>query len=269
MMDSPGPIHIGAPHMNATRRKPFEVSTLDLLKTAAVLMMIADHIGLYLFPDPWLRIVGRGAAIIFGFLIGVSGATRVPPSWIVLGLSLTALNGWLYPHDAESKALDILISLALTRCLVPYFERLHADNPLLLVPVAIGLALVAEPLNAYLEYGPEVTLLAVLGVAIRLNAGQQGSTAARDAIALVAIVGMSIIALRHFHFEGMQVAGCVGVITSTVLALTRYRRKPVVIPGAAAPLIRFIGRNTLWIYAIHLALFMVIGQGDEPEPLEE
>ncbi|CAN0413637.1 unnamed protein product, partial [Phaeothamnion confervicola] len=126
--------------MGPARSLQAHVTTLDLLKTAAVAMMIADHVGLYLVAEPWLRIVGRGAAVIFGFLIGLSGSTRVPPSWIGLGISLTLLNGWLNPDDTESKALDILISLALTRMLTPYFERLHADSPLLLVPAPAAMA---------------------------------------------------------------------------------------------------------------------------------
>ena len=242
--------------------KRYEVSTLDLLKTAAVAMMIADHVGLYLYQDPWLRIVGRGAAIIFGFLIGISGSTRVPPSWVVLGIGLTLLQGRLYPDTDTGHALDILISLALTRNLMPYFERLHGDNPLLLVPAAVLMALIAQPVNIYLEYGPEVVLLALLGLAMRLDNGQHGARSARNGVALVALVGMNVIALLHFGFQGLQIAGCVAVISATVLILTAYRRAPVAVPGILAPVVRFTGRNTLWIYAVHLVIFMVLGQGD-------
>jgi hypothetical protein len=245
-----------------------QVTTLDLLKTAAAVMMIADHVGLYFLDEPWLRIAGRGAAIIFGFLIGLSGSTRVPPSWIGLGLGLTLLNGWVTPNDPEPHTLDILISLALTRMLVPCFERLHSANPLHLVPAAIAMALLSEPLNHYLEYASEVTLLALLGIAIRLDSGRHGAAPARDGIALVAIVGMNILALRHFGFTGWHALGCIATITGTIIVLTHYRRRTIGMPRWLAPVVSFCGRNTLWIYAIHLAAFMLLGHSAET-PTEE
>lgn len=228
------------------------VSTLDVLKFVAVALMIVDHVGLYFGDSNWLRVLGRPAAIIFGFLIGFSGSTRVPPAWIGLGLGLSLLEGWLFPQKLD-RAMDILISLALTRIAMPFFEHLHARVPLGLAPAAVVLLLVAGPLNAFLEYATEVTVVALLGLAVRLDRGRSGHAAARDAVVLVALAGLSLIAIRHFELNGWQAAACVTVIAGTLLALARFQRRPVAVPQAAGPLLRFVGRNTLWIYALHLA----------------
>jgi hypothetical protein len=233
------------------------VTTLDLVKCVGVTLMVADHVGLYLLDEPWLRILGRPAAIIFGFLIGMSGGTRVPPLWIGLGLGLSLLEGVLFPERSE-KSLDILISLALTRVAMPFFQDVHARHPMLLVPAAVLLLLIAEPLNQHLEYATEVTVVALLGLAIRLEKAGAGHRSGRDTLALVVLVGLSLIAIRHFELEGWQAATCALTIAFTVIALSRFERRPAASPALLAPVLRFGGRHTLWIYAVHLALFLLI-----------
>lgn len=241
----------------ATRAFAGGVTTLDLLKCVGVTLMVADHVGLYLLDEAWLRILGRPAAIIFGFLIGLSATTRVPPLWIGLGLGLSLLEGLLFP-DRSEKSLDILISLALTRAAMPFFADLHAKRPMLLVPAAVLLLLIAEPLNQHLEYATEVTVVALLGLAVRLSHQGPNQRSARDALALAVLVGLSLIAIRHFELQGWQAAMCASAIAFTVVALSRFERRPAVTPTFLNPLLRFGGRHTLWIYAVHLALFLLI-----------
>ena len=235
-----------------------EISTLDVLKCVAVALMIVDHVGLYFVAEePWLRVLGRPAAVIFGFLIGFSRSTRVPSSWVGLGVGLTLLNGWLFP-ESEDRSLDILVSLALTRILMPTLERLHAAQPLWLAPAAVGFALLIEPINAYLEYGTEVALMALLGLAVRLDQGGPAERTARDAVVLVALIGMSLTAIRHFGFMGWEAAGCTALLAVTMLVLASFERGRLAAPAWLAPLLRFCGRNTLWIYAVHLAAMMIV-----------
>lgn len=242
----------------ANPMRDLEVTTLDLLKVAAVALMIVDHVGLYLYASDWLRVLGRPAAVTFGFLIGFSRSRTVPGSWVALGLALTLLNRWLNP-DSDDHTLDILISLALTRISVPLFERLHDIHPMMLLPLALAMALVAEPLNDYLEYGTEVAIVALLGVAVRLDTGRRSERACRDALALVALVAITLVALRHFQFSGWLAVGCAAAIGATTLILSNFKRATLEAPGWLAPLLRFTGRNTLMIYAIHLALFQIAG----------
>jgi len=234
-----------------------EVATLDILKLAAVVFMLTDHVGLYLFETNWLRILGRPTAVIFGFLIGNARSRQVPPSWIALGLALTLIEEWL-DTDEEGTSLDILITLALTRIVMPYFDRLHAIEPRLLALVAVVLALLAEPVGKYLEYGTEVPLAALLGAAVRLNDGSRRDVGARDAVALVAICGLSLLAIRHFEFTGWEVVAATATFALTICVLSRFRRETVAAPAALAPLLRFVGHNTLWIYAAHVVVLQLV-----------
>lgn len=234
-----------------------EVSTIDVVKLVAVVLMLADHVGLYVFDNTWLRIAGRPVAVIFGFLIGYSASTRVPPSWVGLGIGLTLLNRWLFP-DGEDRVLDILVCLALTRIAMPFFDGVHKREPLLLVPIVAVLGLLTTSVNEFIEYGTEVPMLAILGAAVRLDQGRRGQTAARQAVALAAIVAISLISIRHFHLVGVQAAACVAIVALTITVLAGFRLHPVSVPAGLAPLLRWNGRHTLWIYAVHLAALQLL-----------
>src|SRR6187200_681550 len=70
------------------------VTTTDLWKLVGLLLVLIDHWGLLFADDPSWRVVGRAAAPIFFFFIGLARTRRVPWSWVVLGLVLTAVESW-------------------------------------------------------------------------------------------------------------------------------------------------------------------------------
>lgn len=248
-------------------------STLDVLKLAAVTAMIIDHVGLYFYPEqPVLRVLGRPAAVIFGFLIGYSASTRVPPSWIGLGLGLTFLERALADptgdedtasaensDDDAPVALDILIGLALTRIVMPFFAWLHGVRSWLLVPAAVLLALAADATNEYFEYGTEIAVVALLGLARRLDRRTIGDGVAVAGTAVVALATIGSIAIAHFGFEGSLAAGTILLLAATFALLMVFASRPLAgVPSILARPLCFAGRMTLWIYAVHLALFQII-----------
>jgi len=248
-----------------------EVTTLDLLKCVAVLLMFADHIGLYVYDNAWLRVAGRPVAVIFGFLIGFSASTRVPPSWIGFGLGLSLLSRALFPSDTPHN-LDILITLALTRLSMPFFERVYTYQPLLLVPAVVLLALSTAPVNEFLEYGTEVPIVALLGIAVRLDEGRTAEATARHATALAALIAIGLTAIRHFEFEGTQAVVCIAILAVTMIALANFRLTAFSVRPGIASLMRWTGRNTLIIYAIHMAVLLVTAWAmlpDDPAPPDD
>lgn len=248
-------------------------STLDVLKLAAVTAMIIDHVGLYFYPEqPVMRVLGRPAAVIFGFLIGYSATTRVPPSWIGLGLGLTFLERALAEpkgdEDTEGEesndddgpvALDILIALALTRIVMPFFAWLHGVRAWLLVPAAVLLALAAEATNQYFEYGTEIAVVALLGLARRLDRKTIGDGVAVAGTAVVGLATLGSIAISHFGFEGSLAVATMLLLAATFAVLMVFVSRPLAgVPSILARPLCFAGRMTLWIYAAHLALFQII-----------
>lgn len=68
----------------------------DYLKTIALLTMIMDHIGYYLFPDQLrLRFIGRIAFPIFLFLVGFNGSYRWKWGLFWRGMFLWGITAWI------------------------------------------------------------------------------------------------------------------------------------------------------------------------------
>jgi hypothetical protein len=66
------------------------VNSHDLIKVVAIILMIIDHIGELLLNDnPWCRLIGRGAAPLFFFLVGYVNKLNITPSLITYGLILS------------------------------------------------------------------------------------------------------------------------------------------------------------------------------------
>lgn len=261
--------------MAAQTALPAGPGTLDLLKLAAVTAMVIDHIGLYFLPEqPVLRAIGRPAAVIFGFLIGYAATSRVPPSWVGLGLGLTFLERALADPagnedaddaedneggDGDDTALDILIALALTRIVMPFFAWLHGVRVWLLLPVALVLGLTAEATNQYFEYGTEIAVVALLGLARRLDKGSAADGATIAGLAVIGLATVGTIAVRHFEFKDGADAVALVLLAVTFVVLMVFARRPLLgLPGWLSAPLCFVGRHTLWIYAVHLALFQVI-----------
>src|SRR4051812_49904540 len=89
------------------------VTTTDLWKLVCLLQVLIDHWG----------VLGRAAAPIFFFFIGLARTRRVPWSWVVLGLVLTAVDSWTSGTGLGKINLNILINFAFFRLLLPEVER--------------------------------------------------------------------------------------------------------------------------------------------------
>ena len=71
----------------------------DLIKIMAVILMMVDHIGEYLVSDnTWYRLIGRGAAPLFCFLIGYVNRLHISASLITYGLILSFTTAVLIMH---------------------------------------------------------------------------------------------------------------------------------------------------------------------------
>jgi hypothetical protein len=234
------------------------VTTLDMLKLAAVLLMVSDHLGLYFLDGNGWRIAGRPVAAIFGFLIGFSGKSRVPIAWIAMGLGLTLLAEHL-DDDGNRPPLDVLITLALTRVAVPALDSLHRRNPLLLIIVAACLAGITQWIQGYVDYGAEIAVAAIVGVAVRLNDHRATDHTAIAGTVLIAATTMSLLAIKTLELSGTEAWATGTIIAATFLLLALFRKAEVPgVPPRLRPGLRWIGRNTLAIYAVHLALFQIV-----------
>ncbi|HKP69608.1 MAG TPA: TraX family protein [Pyrinomonadaceae bacterium] len=259
--------------LSATTDAPRIVDNTDWLKTAAIILVLIDHIGFFFIDDgDWWSVFGRMAAPVFFFLIGYAHTRSVPPQWLMLGLILTLLEssnndwGWVGPN--------ILLSFVLIRLALPYVERfVDRFGWIGYIVVAAVLVALLPVAGKVVDYGAEGWLWALLGFAQRKYADKRAAgNAVGDGITLrkVAPIGVfiSLVAAAayvwqeqaEFDFSETQVVTFIICSSILVLSLCLFARGPSRLqpPASWVSTVQFIGRHTLAIYAIELAAFEII-----------
>ena len=258
------------------------IGPTDFWKLAGLVLVVADHTGLFFAPDEeaW-RVVGRLAAPIFFFLVGYARTRAVPWTWLALGAVLTATDH-LTSEDPSETALNILLNFALLRTALPHIEAWIAGGTpagegwtgeawrtALLVA---GLLALIPALDPHLEYGAEGWLWALFGLWQRLATGSPAAGRAwiRTGVAVATVLAYTWREMEDYAFEGAAALALVLLVAGLALLLARFRRttfqhQP---PPAAARLLAIAGRRSLEIYAVSLfmmqvAAYLLGGSGGE------
>ncbi len=249
------------------------VDNTDWLKTAAIILVLIDHIGYFFIDDgDWWSVFGRLAAPVFFFLIGYAHTSKVPLQWLMLGVILTVLES--ANNDWAWVAPNILLSFALVRLGLPHLRKLVEKQGWVAFAVIAAVLVALLPIaGKVVDYGSEGWLWALLGFAQRMYADRSAvndSVAAGKPSRATAIIGVLVCAVaagayvwqeqKEFDFSEIQLTTfivCVGVLS---LSLCLFARGPSRIqpPAAFAGALSFIGRHTLAIYAIELAAFEIL-----------
>lgn len=238
------------------------VTTQDLLKTFAVILMIIDHLGYYFFPEiRWLRVLGRLCVPIWFFLVGYSKSQRLPATFLlgafILFLADLGMGRPLLP-------LNVLVSMCVIRIiLTPLMQRME-EQPMLIYVLVILSCLLYLPSNVVLEYGTLGLSLAVIGYMVRrkekydanliLNAG------------FITLTSFCLNTQLGFSFDlGKMIF--MDIASALIMAvLVYYLPKEHHYPRLDAthflrvPL-QLFGRYTLEIYVAHLLVFKIIQYG--------
>ena len=251
-------------------RRSRDLTSYDLLKSLALLGMIVDHLGFYLFPDqPWIQAVARIVGPTWFFLFGYSRSRAL--SWQLLAAT-SVLAVVSFVVGIGIFPLSALMSLIVVRITIdPLARRMLRGWPAFCGYAAL-LVLLVLPSAALFEYGTLVLLAGMLGYIVRHDAVVQ--TARRRNTTLIAmwfitvaaVTGAEEIVLRFSPLPFIVMAAGQGVTFALLCRfrpasypdLTRRLSKPV----AAA--LRFCGRHTLEIYVAHLLLFKVLACILEP-----
>ena len=244
-------------------RSPAPVTSTDLLKVAGLAFVFADHFGLFFTPDDeWWRLAGRTAAPIFFFLIGFAAARNVPPSWIILGAMLTALDVYV-SGGLDDVTLNILFNFALIRLASPWIKAHIMPNRWGLPAFALVCAAMIPLAEIILEYGAEGWLWALFGLAAREAAisGTPEARMQRNLVATICVAAYLFVEARDFEFEPVQSAVLATMICGLALTLIRFRRAdaPFRAPPPIGVALHWIGRRSLEIYAVSLFLMQMAG----------
>lgn len=253
---------------------PTALTSYDLLKTAAIILMIVDHMGYYFFPEEsWFRIFGRLCVPIWFFLIGYA-RTRDIPRLAIVG-TLLLLVGSLIAGEYFFP-LCILVTLMIGRYFIDILMRPARIGGESLAGLYFILFFLSFPTTMMFEYGTLVLLFTVFGGMCRYR---QDFPQVREAgydkqIHIFAWASFStfvVIQCVHMSFlDAAQFSTLVCGMGAVALILGRFRMAEMTnmtaaLPGFLVRVIQFTGRHTLEIYVAHLLVFKTLAVIYDPD----
>ncbi|MEC8664043.1 MAG: TraX family protein [Pseudomonadota bacterium] len=248
---------------------PTSITSYDLLKAFAVIIMICDHIGFYFYPDDmWWRAIGRIGFPVWFFLIGYAHSREITKSLLIgsVILLVTAVIFGMYVFP-----LSALVTIICLRLVIDRVGRGALSSMQAMAGLMIGCVLIALPTGILVEYGTMALAFAVFGYMVR--ARQDGRDVSMDMqVMCMMLATMSFVLVQHFTFKFSEPQlYFVGIGTLGVMLILfffskiEFSKLTNVLPQSFKVLIQFLGRRTLEIYVAHLVLFRVAGLILDPE----
>lgn len=244
-----------------TDNLPQNLTSFDFIKFFAVLIMFADHIGAFFYPDElWWRVVGRFGLPVWFFLAGYSKSLSVGSSLWVGAAILVGANILLGQNLLPFNALATVI---LIRLVVPKLCEFSFKNRERLLFVFLTLFFLGFPTNNIFEYGTFAFLLAMFGYAIR-HREQAEVKRFYKIFCLAVAIFVSAGQIVQFDFSTLQSIVCLLGLFTTYFILyhsgkpIEYPKVTAFIPAIPCSIVRFFGRYTLEIYIIHLVIIKII-----------
>lgn len=239
---------------------PAAVTSFDLIKSFAVVIMIIDHLGVYFFPDElWWRAIGRIGFPVWFFLAGYSTGKAIPKPLLIGALILTAVN---FVVGMPLLPLNALFTIMAIRLCIHPFMRWALQNPLYLWGASAALFALIIPSYYVTEYGTQAFITAIFGYLVRHRERINNENLIMQYMAF-ALVGFVAVQQILFGFNSLQLAvmalGTFAIRSMLfLLRPTAYPDLTARLPRGATALLQFGGRRTLEIYVVHLLMFKVL-----------
>lgn len=237
-----------------------DLTTYDLVKAIAVILMIIDHVGFYLFPEiEWFRAIGRAGMPVWFFLVGYARAQDLPPRWLIAGIILLIANMFV---GLSPLPLSALFTLALCRLLAKPFWDFVADRQVYFWWIVMLLLFFGPVTDMVFEYGTFGFLIAFSAYALRRRAEIDAKFESNPVRLMFGIVigVFTLYEIMKFGFSPLAAMCTAAGLFGAYLVLVDFQ--PKVYAGSAsqpqAPLMRFMGRYTLEIYVIHLLILKAV-----------
>lgn len=262
--------------MSQEKILPAEITSYDLLKTLALILMIIDHTGHFFFPYAakadnadviWFRVLGRFCIPIWFFLIGYAQTKAIPRRlWVcavLVTLSAMVSGGTIFP-------LNILFTIMAARYVRDGVARTALGSPEQMRGMFLLLLLGTFPTAVVFEYGSIILLFVTFG---HLRRYPEKQTMEKRYLYL--FVFLSFFVFMFSQGVTMKVITPLQSLTLAAgfgaVAVLLWRFKPATYPGltrALGPLshiLTFTGRRTLEIYTVHLIAFRGVAMALYPE----
>lgn len=232
-----------------------EVSGQDLLKAAALFIMVIDHLGVYFYPEYKLfRSIGRTTLPVWFFFVGYNFKSQnlYFNQLVFLAITLEIIS---YLLGEPIFPLSALFSMFICRIVLSYYEKVLKSSFLNLFEwfiiaffCLIGFYLV----NFTFEYGTLGILMSIWGY----NARLKDKHLAVQSLSIAFIIFYTQISI--FRFDLLNSAICIALVGLTILLLHNYKHRIFNINGVSKYIINISSRYTLYIYFLHLIIFIII-----------
>ncbi len=239
---------------------PFEITSLDLLKSLAVVLMVIDHLGEYLYPEMlWLRAIGRIGFPVWFFMAGYAAPRMIEPRLIIGGIILLVAN---YLAGQPLLPLNALFSILFVRLLIhPIMKPVEAGQISIWFVAAVLTVLIIFT-TPYTQYGTMALITAIFGYLVR----NRDKVIDQKIIVHYMIFSLTVFVLMQviwFHFDWYQTAiVIIGTLMVRMqllnLRMETYPALTAKLPAIARGALKLMGRRTLEIYVIHLLILKVI-----------
>ncbi len=245
-----------------TASLPPVLTSYDFLKTAAIVLMVIDHIGYFFYPeDLWWRAVGRMSAPIWFFLIGYAKSRDLSPRmWIAAGV----LIAWNFVTGFSQLPLSIIATMIVMRLILDPLMSAIARNPSSLYPIVAVFFVIAFPSSIILEYGAAAMLIVMAGYMTRNRESLPWDKSQYATYCMVAAASYMLYQVQvFFPFNTPQKILAGAEIIGVMLLLMNFRpfsypELTAKMPRLVAGFFRLCGRRSLEIYVLHLIAFKII-----------
>ncbi len=243
---------------------PKELTSYDLLKALAIILMVIDHTGHHFYPDDmWFRVIGRLCLPIWFFLIGYAKTTEIPNKlWaggIIVTMSAIFSGQYLLPLNI----LFTIIVLRIMRASVVLRCFYSADG---MRGIFLILVFLTFPTAILFEYGSITMLFVLIGYALR-NKDELAKDIDLQYIKIFAALSfLAFYILQGINLPHISEAQALFMFAGfTVIGFMLWNFRPAkyvdadrYIAPSIIKVIQFMGRRTLEIYIGHILIFRAV-----------
>jgi len=213
----------------------------DLLRAIAVICMIIDHLGwIGFYHDPLLRMIGRSVMPVFCFFAGYN-FTKPKVNILILGICLQVLEMIHF-----TTMMNMLFSIYFGQCVLHFIRQYEMNDEKGTFIICLSLIAATPFTYEIFEYGTLVIAFMLIGQLYRSGVSDPG---------YMPLLTLSTIMLADyvhaFSFKDSIMMAAMVCVTCYALSIRKYD-KPISID------LRLISRNSLVIYFVNVALFIMI-----------
>lgn len=235
------------------------ITSYDFIKTLAVIIMIIDHLGSYMFVDiEVLRAIGRICFPIWFFLAGYARTRTIPKKLWFAAFGLVFFDILV---GRPILALNALFTIIFIRLVIDYIFKSMQKSAIQFCIISIYLVLLIYPSRYFFEYGTMAFITAIYGCLVR-NKNEYFGKKTVTLYMLFSFVCFVISMQMSFKFTMINMiimaAGTLFVRMYLLdFKLVKYPLLTNKLPALAREALQYCGRNTLDIYVIHLIVLKI------------